>query len=181
MKKKVTEEIEIPQNIEIEISKIGEIKINGPKGKTSKILKYPRIKITKKENKIIITSTGSRNELKLINTFKSHIYNLIKGVIEGYVYELKICSGHFPITVEKKDGILLIKNFLGERVPRKAKILPEVNIEIKGDNIILESVSKESAGETASNIERATRITKRDRRRFQDGIFLTKKAGIPIR
>lgn len=175
------EEIGIPGGVEVEIINIGEIVIRGIKGETKKLLRYPGIKITKKENKVIISGVGSKNEKRLVNTYASHISNLIKGVQKGFIYELKICSGHFPITVEIKDNILFIKNFLGERVPRKAKILPDVKIEIKGDIIILEGINKESVGETASNIERATRVTNRDRRRFQDGIFITKKANIPIR
>lgn len=181
MKEKISEEIEIPEGIEVEIAKMGEVKIKGPKGEAIKLLKHPKVSISKKENKIKIASLGSRHEKKIVNTFKAHIHNLMKGVKELYVYELKICSGHFPITVEMKDNKLIVKNFLGGKIAKQAKILPNVKVVLKGDIITIESTNKESAGETASNIERSTRIVNRDRRRFQDGIYITKKEGIPIR
>ena len=58
-----------------------------------------------------------------------------------------------------------------------AKIPAGVNIEIKDKKIIVSSDSKESAGITVSNIEKATRIRNRDRRVFQDGIYLIEKPG----
>jgi len=72
---------------------------------------------------------------------------------------------------------IIIKNFLGEKIPRKAKILPNTSVEIKSNQIIVSSSNIEFAGQTAANIERATKIKKRDRRIFQDGIFIIEKPG----
>ena len=51
---------------------------------------------------------------------------------------------------------------------------------MQGDQIIVEGVNLDDVSQTAANIEIATRILYRDRRRFQDGIFITSKAGVPI-
>ena len=83
---------------------------------------------------------------------------------------------HFPMSVSIQGDYLVIKNFLGERKERKAKILPQVNVKIEKNIITVESSDKEKAGQTAANIERATRIRKRDRRIFQDGIWLVQKS-----
>jgi len=86
------------------------------------------------------------------------------------------------MTVEykSKDKIAIIKNFLGEKIPRKVKIPNEVNVDVNKDIIKISSINKELAGQTAANFEKSTFISLRDRRVFQDGIFITNKAGREI-
>jgi large subunit ribosomal protein L6 len=42
--------------------------------------------------------------------------------------------------------------------------------------VVLTGIDKEKVGNTAANIEHATRIRKRDPRVFQDGIYITERA-----
>ncbi|MEM3122448.1 MAG: 50S ribosomal protein L6, partial [Candidatus Pacearchaeota archaeon] len=116
-------------------------------------------------------------ELKMINTINAHIKNMIAGIKDKFTYVLEIAYLHFPVTVEydKNKNILLIKNFLGEKKPRSCKILDGVGVSIEKNKIILSSHNKELAGQTAANIERATHIRNRDRRKFQDGIYIIEK------
>ena len=72
------------------------------------------------------------------------------------------------------------KSFLGETTQRIANIVEGVNVDIKGSEITISSPDIEAAGQTATNIETATRLTGRDRRIFQDGIFITNKHGREI-
>ena len=171
----IKEEIEIPEGIQIDITKFL-IKITGPNGTLERRFTHPILKIQKKDNKLFIHAKKvTKREKRMAGTFISHLKNMIRGTKDNYEYNLKICSGHFPMSTSVEGNHLLIKNFLGEKVPRKAKILPHVKVEIKGNDIIVISNNLESAGQTAANIEAATRITNRDRRRFQDGIYITKK------
>ena len=112
----------------------------------------------------------------ILGTLKSHINNMVKGVKEGFDYELKICSGHFPMNVSLDNGEVIVKNFLGESVPRKKKMQSGAEIIIKGNDITVTSADKEKAGQVAASIESLTRITNKDRRIFQDGIYITHKA-----
>ena len=84
---------------------------------------------------------------------------------------------HFPITTKIEGNEFIIKNFLGERKDRKAKILPGVEVKVDGEMITLEGSDKEKTGQTAANIEQATKVRNKDRRIFQDGIFMLEKAG----
>ncbi len=173
--RRLRKEIEIPKGIEVTLGEI--ITIKKGKNVISKKLCYPTLEIKKEENKIIIIPKGfTKKEKKIINTFRSHLKWMLKGVEEPYVYQVKICASHFPMNVAVEGKKIVVKNFLGEKVPRKTNIEENVDVKLEGDTITITSPDKEAAGQTAANCERCTRITNRDRRVFQDGLWITKKA-----
>jgi len=53
-------------------------------------------------------------------------------------------------------------------------------VTVDGHFIIVESVNKENAGQTAASIEKLTRRAAFDKRVFQDGIFIIEKDGKPV-
>ena len=172
----VKEEIKIPEGIQITIE--GKtVQVKGPKGLISKILSHPKIVMTVNGNvfKISCSQSPRRKEKALMGTFKAHIRNMIKGVSKGYECKMKTVFSHFPIKTSVEGNNLLIQNFLGERFPRRAEILKDVKVDIKGENIILSSTDKEKVGQTAANIERATKVKNRDIRVFQDGIYIVNR------
>ncbi|MEK6922394.1 MAG: 50S ribosomal protein L6 [Nanoarchaeota archaeon] len=177
MKPKMLEmEIEIPSGIEVSIDN-GKLTARGQKGEIARILKQPSITIEKKENGIrVFSKKTSRKEKRMIGTFAAHIKNMLIGVNSGFVYKLKICSGHFPMKVSLEDKKVIVSNFLGERIPRTADIMEGTNVRINGDEIIVEGADKDKVSQTAANIERSTRITNRDRRVFMDGVWISQKA-----
>lgn len=180
MREKIVEEIEIPEKVEVKVEDF--IKVKGPLGENKKFLKNPQTKIEVKDKKIIISAEkGTRREKKMIKTFKAHLINMIKGIIEGHEYTLKICSGHFPMNVAVQDNKFIIKNFLGENEPRTFKLKDNVEVKIEGEEVKVKSIDKEAAGQTAANIEQLTKIKGRDRRIFQDGIYITNKDGKEIK
>ena len=181
MKKKIEKKIEVPDNVEVNIDG-SKVKVKGPLGELERSFKLKENIYLKKENNkdvIIGCEKATKKEKKLINTTAAHIKNMIKGVVEGFEYKLQVCFSHFPISVEfdKEKGLLLIKNFLGENKERVAKILPDVDVEIKNDIVIVKGIDKEKVGQSAANIENATRIKAKDRRVYQDGIWIIEKAG----
>ncbi|HER45376.1 MAG TPA: 50S ribosomal protein L6 [Thermoplasmatales archaeon] len=178
MEKKATikEELTIPEGVQITIE--GKtVHVKGPKGAVSKMLSHPKL-LLKVEGKVIqITSVQAprRKEKALMGTFKAHIRNMIKGVTQGYECKMKTVFSHFPIKNSVEGNHLVIQNFLGERFPRRAEIVKDVKVEVKGDQIILTAVDKDKVGQTAANIERATKVKNRDIRVFQDGIYIVKR------
>jgi large subunit ribosomal protein L6 len=180
MKKKIYQEIKIPEGVEATLER-NLLKIKGPQGENFREFRVGKINFEKKENKIILGyEKATKKEKKIINTFAAHIRNMINGVQNKFEYKLKICFNHFPFTAEKKDDKVIIKNFLGEKIPREMNIPKGVDIEINQQDIIVTSLDKELAGQAASNFEMATKVRNRDRRVFQDGIFITSKAGREI-
>lgn len=171
--------INIPNEIQVEIENF-KIKISGPKGKLEKDFYSPIFKnditIKKNDNKIVISTNSKKRKIKaMIGTIEAHIKNMLKGVKDGYEARLKIVFMHFPFTVKVSGNEVIISNFLGEKTPRKTKIVGDCKVEVKDDEIIVTGINKEDVGQTAANLETATKIKARDRRVFQDSIVITKK------
>jgi large subunit ribosomal protein L6 len=181
MKETMEEMIEIPAGIEIKVER-GIVHVKGPKGEVKRTLLSPRVKLGVADNKVSIKAEkATKREGALIGTFKAHIRNLIKGVSEGHVYKLKVCSGHFPMSVSVSGNEFMVKNFLGESVPRKLRIKEGVSVKVDGSDVVVESVDKELAGQTAASIEELTKRPGFDKRIFQDGIYIYIKDGRELR
>ena len=177
MKKKLFRTIKIPEGVEAELEG-AVLTVKGPEGENKRTFEIPKLVFEKKGNEIIIgNEKATKREKKRMNTISAHIENMIKGVQQKFEYKLKICFTHFPMTVETKDNGMVIKNFLGEKIPRNVKTPQGVEVKIEKDIITIISSDKELAGQAAANLEKATRIRMKDRRVFQDGIFITDKAG----
>jgi len=131
-------------------------------------------------NKIILESKkASKREKKLFGTMKAHVKNMVKGLTEKFKYKLQIANVHFPMTVshDKEKNLLIIKNFLGEKTDRIVKLVPGVDIKINKDIIEIEGIDIEKAGQCAANIEKGARVKNKDRRIYQDGIYIIEKPG----
>lgn len=185
---KMKNEIIIPDEIEAEISK-NKLTLKGKEGENSREFNLGKINLEKKDSSNGISSGGkiilscekaTKKEKRIINTSIAHIKNMIKGIQKKFEYSLKICSSHFPMTVKIEGENVVVKNFLGEKVDRKIKLPKNVEIKLNGDIIKIISIDKELAGQGAANLERVTKIKKRDRRIFQDGIYIIDKSGKEI-
>jgi large subunit ribosomal protein L6 len=175
MKQKFEEKLEVPQGIECNIS---EESLTCKKGNLviERKTNSPLIKFKVSGNELTISCVkGNKNQYKVLKSLVSHLQNIFQGLEKPFIYKLEIANVHFPMTVKSQDSEVIINNFLGEKTPRKAKILPNVEVKIQGNQIEVSSHDKELAGQTAANIEKATKVRGRDRRIFQDGIFITAK------
>lgn len=177
MRNKFSEEIEMPNGVSCVQDERKFIFAKGDK-KIERTISIPAVIIKSDNGKIVMTAKKANK--KVIATMKAwmaHLRNIFAGLQENFVYHLEICNVHFPMTVKVEGNQLVINNFLGEKEKRRAIILPGVDLKINGVKIELSSPDIEAAGQTAANIEKATLIKKRDRRVFQDGIFITAKPG----
>lgn len=177
MKKDLGRVIEIPENVRVE-AKGSEIIVKANGKELKRDFNLPNVSIDVSDKKIRISAKkATKREGKIIGTSEAHIKNMLKGVQEGFVYKLEICNVHFPMNVKVEGESVVIKSFLGETIERVAKILDGVKVEIDGKEITVSSHDREAAGQTSANIEKATKLKGKDRRRFQDGIFITEKPG----
>ena len=51
-------------------------------------------------------------------------------------------------------------------------------MEVIGQEIIISGIEKDSVGQTASNLERNSKVKGKDIRRYQDGIYLVETTNI---
>lgn len=179
-KKFLSTDIAFTDAVQIDVA--GDVfKVKGPNGVLERKFLSKVVTISKADKKISLKSDLlSRNGKREMYTFASHIKNMINGVQNSYVYKLKVCSGHFPISVKLEKDKFLITNFFGEKIPRTSYISEGVKVKQEGDIITVEGPDLEKVSQTAANFETATKITNRDRRRFQDGIYLIEKRGVKI-
>jgi len=175
---KLREEIEVPEGITTSIE--GDVLVMKKEDKELKRRLNPLVGLKIEDHKITIKARKStRRDKKMFGTIKAHIKNMVKGLEEGFTYRLEIANVHFPMTVshDKDSNELVVKNFLGEKTDRRIKLVEGVDIKTDKNEIEVSSFDIEKAGQTATNIEKGTRVRNKDRRIFQDGIFITEKPG----
>ena len=131
------------------------------------------VKVTVEQGKVSFAAIGKqRRKVKsALCTAEAHVRNMIRGLATPYSKKLSLVYAHFPVAVEVRGSEVLIKNFLGEKLARKAKIAGKTKVKVTGQDITVEGPSKDDVGQTANNIAKATRITNKDIRVFQDGIY----------
>ncbi len=172
----ITKTVEVPKDVQTTIEG-RKVTISKGDKTLSRDFKSKLIEFKKEGNKInIIITPGNRKTNALAITISKHLTNMILGVNNDYVYKLAIVYSHFPMTVAVKDRNVEVNNFAGGKKPRIIKILgDQTKVQVKGKEVIVSGPNKEQVGQTAANIELGTRIQGKDRRVFQDGIYLTEK------
>ena len=174
---RVEHTVEIPEGVSASIDG-DKVTITGPKGSVSRDFVSARHDIFQEGGALIVrVDVPRRKERALAGTWKAHLNNMVKGVNDGFTYTLKALYSHFPMTLAVQGNKLIVNNYFGERVPRSAAILDGVEVKIQNKTeVVVSGIDKEAVGQTAANIERSTTVKKRDRRIFQDGIYLIEKA-----
>jgi large subunit ribosomal protein L6 len=167
--------VNVPEGVDVSL-KGKRVTVAGERGEVVRDFGHARVKLGLNEDGLRVWAVNPRKkEASLVNTVATHVGNMIKGVTDGFKYKMKIVFVHFPMTVRAENGKVHIHNFLGERKPREAKIAGRVEVSIQGDDIIIEGVDIEEVGQTAANIQRATKIRRKDLRKFLDGIYVYEK------
>ncbi|MBI5636317.1 50S ribosomal protein L6 [Candidatus Micrarchaeota archaeon] len=162
----------IPSGIQVSVD-ANVLSVSGPKGKLAKKFDSNTVSVTVGSGEVDFDSKLKkvRKVLACVNSVEAHFRNMVKGVQEGFEKKMQVIYSHFPVTVEVKGKEVLIKNFLGEKSPRVAKVIGETKVTAKGADISISGPDKEDVGQTAANLSLATKIRKKDVRVFQDGIY----------
>jgi large subunit ribosomal protein L6 len=151
--------------------------VEGPRGRVTRTFPSSALALSVEGSRARLTLRLPlrRRSRALLRTWERHLGNLLKGVTVGFEARLKVVAAHFPMKVQARDSEILIENFLGEKHPRRAHLREGTRATVAGDELVLEGPDIEAVGQSAANLERATRIRDYDPRVFQDGIYITVK------
>ena len=169
--------VTIPEGVSASISEDGVVQIQGPKGSLSRTFQSTSIQLLEDGGGLIVrVDMPRRKQRALAGTWNAHLNNMVKGVTDGFTYSLKAVYSHFPMTMSVKGNTFVVNNYFGEKVPRNAEILSGVDVKVSNKvEVTVTGIDKELVGQTAANIEKCATVKNRDRRVFQDGIYLINK------
>jgi len=173
----VSYKVPIPSGVTVTVAKgSNHTTVKGPKGTLTRPFRSLTVKVRVDGTTVVVEKElPRRKEKAMVGTYAAHIANMIKGVQNGWTYQMKAVFNHFPIKMTLHGEEFHVENFLGERAPRVAKVVPGVKITVKGADVTLEGVDLQAVSQTAANIENCTKIRNKDIRVFQDGVYITKK------
>ena len=168
-------EIEIPDDVSAEVDHL-ELTVEGPNGSVTRRLWYPDVEVTVEDDAVVIAAEAEDAKTSAtVGTFESHVANMIHGVTEGWEYTMEVYYAHFPMQVTVEGGEVVIENFLGERAQRRTPVRGDTDVQIDGETVTLSGSDKEAVGQTAADIEQLTKVTDKDTRVFQDGVYIVEK------
>ncbi|MEY7849724.1 50S ribosomal protein L6 [Natrarchaeobius sp. A-rgal3] len=168
-------ELEIPDNVTVEIDHL-DVTVDGPEGTVSRRLWYPDVNVDVEDDHVVIESDAEDAKTNAtVGTFESHVENAFRGVTEGWEYKMEVFYSHFPMQVRAEGEEIVIENFLGEKAPRRTSIHGDTDVSVDGEVVVLSGPNKEDVGQTAADIEQLTRVSGKDTRVFQDGVYITEK------
>lgn len=167
----------IPKDVQVEVHG-REVIVKGKAGESRRSFKAKHVEI-KKEDSIITVFTNSPKKADRadVGTILGHIKNMVVGAEKGVTYKLKAVYAHFPMSIKVEGDKFVVSNFLGEKFPRSMKLIKGVTVKITGPEITVAGSNREIVGLCASQIEQLCKIKNRDRRVFQDGIYIIEKDG----
>ena len=167
--------MEIPAGVQAQLSG-NDLKVSAAGMENSRHFRSAEISLKKEGSRIEVwANTSRRSVLAEARSVASHVKNMVDGLSKPFEYKLEIVYSHFPLNVAVKDKNVEINNLGGAKHPKKARIIGESKVVVKGKDITVTGPNKEHVGQTAANMEQAARIKGKDIRVFQDGIYITAK------
>jgi large subunit ribosomal protein L6 len=147
--------IQIPANVEIKIEavmpKIQKVTVRGQKGELSQIIPE-EVRAEVKEGKIFIFPQVQNKKTNAIwGLMRALVFNMVKGVTEGYQRKLEIEGVGYNAQVKGEDLELKVGyiNTLKIKAPEGIKISVEKNV------ISVSGIDKELVGQIAAKIRKA--------------------------
>ncbi|MFH1192292.1 MAG: 50S ribosomal protein L6 [bacterium] len=142
--------IDIPEKVDVKIID-KEIFVKGPKGELRQKLN-PKIKVDIEDGVIKVSASiiDEKGSSAFWGLFRSLIFNMVKGVTDGFEKSLEINGVGYKVAQEKNKIILNV----GYSHPVEFVLPDNVSAKIEKNVIILNSFDKQLLGQMAANIRK---------------------------
>ena len=141
--------IPIPENVEVKIED-QKVIVKGPKGELQRDVR-PEIKVEKKDNQILITPAKETKKTKAFwGLTRTLIFNMVKGVTEGYEKKLEIQGIGYRAGLEGEDLVLQV----GYSHPIKIKKQEGISFSVEKNIITVSGNDKGLVGQVAAEIRK---------------------------
>jgi len=141
--------IQIPQGVEVKIEG-QKIIVKGPQGELQREIQ-PEIKLEIRDGQIFVSPQINTKKTKAFwGLTRALIFNMIKGVTEGFEKKLEIQGVGYKASLEGKEILLSV----GYTHPVKLEIPEGINISIEKNVISVSGPDKEKVGQMAAKIKK---------------------------
>merc|ERR1711963_1056535 len=108
--------VKVPEGVEASV-KSRTVTVKGARGTLTKAFKHLAVDIYMVDKDTIKVEKwfGKKKQLASVRTVCSHIENLFKGVMKGFLYKMRAVYAHFPISCAITEGGTLIDEELPGR------------------------------------------------------------------
>ncbi|MFN6945418.1 MAG: 50S ribosomal protein L6 [Cytophagaceae bacterium] len=151
--------IDLPANVQINVSRENNVEVKGPKG-TLSITVDPDIKVEQQEQTIVVTRpTEQKRHKALHGLYRSLLNNMVTGVSNGYTLKLELVGVGYKATVNNN----VLELSLGYSHGFFVGLPPEIQasaVTEKGKNpiVTLEGIDKQLIGQVASKIKSLRKV-----------------------
>lgn len=150
--------------------------VKGAKGQVTRNFSNALVRMSLENGTVNFETTNPKRKAKaLIETYVAHTTNMLIGVTEGFTYRMEIVQSHFPSKVTSSGNAIKVENFNGEKDARIVKLEKGVKIKVEGKDVFLSGADLELVAKSAQKLEDGTKIKRKDRRTFQDGIYIMER------
>merc|ERR1712223_544340 len=176
--------VKVPEGVEASV-KSRTVTVKGARGTLTKAFKHLAVDIYMVDKETIKVEKwfGKKKQLASVRTVCSHIENLFKGVMKGFLYKMRAVYAHFPISCAITEGgtLIEVRNFLGEKYIRRVRMHDGVTVEnskAQKDELIVQGNSIEAVSQSAALIQQSTTVKNKDIRKFLDGLYVSERGNI---
>ena len=139
--------IKIPENVEVKISE-DLIMVKGPKGELSQKIK-PEIKVELKDKELRINPIKETKSIRALwGLFRVLIFNMIKGVTEGFEKKLEIGGVGYRSSLPGKKWVMN----LGYAHPVEVEAPKDIEFKMEKNMITVSGIDKQLVGQIAADI-----------------------------